>query len=114
MPACSLGAVIGLVVLVATAAVTAWITSGEVWASPLPELVWGFDALMLIETIVALLFAIALGTPGCEVGVWPELIGPLRGADAVSTRPICVLGLHFVDEWEARRARARERLSSPQ
>jgi hypothetical protein len=103
-----LGAVIALAVLLAAAAVTARIASGEVWASPLSDLVWGFDAVMLVETIVALLLAIALGTPGCEVGVWPELIGRLRGEDgAASTRPICVLGLHFVDEWEARRARAR-------
>jgi hypothetical protein len=29
----------------------------------------------------------------------------LRGEDgALSTRPICVIGLDFVDEWEARRA----------
>jgi hypothetical protein len=103
-----LGALIALAVLLAGAAVTAWIAAGEVWASPLSDLVWGFDALMLVETIVALLLAVALGTPGCEVGVWPELIGRLRGEDgAASTRPICVLGLHFVDEWEARRARAR-------
>jgi hypothetical protein len=102
------GAVIALAVLLAAAAVTAWIASREVWASPLSDLVWGFDAVMLVETIVALLLAIALGTPGCEVGVWPELIGRLRGEDgAAATRPICVLGLHFVDEREARRARAR-------
>jgi hypothetical protein len=103
-----LGAVIALAVPLVAAAVTAWIASGDVWASPLSDLVWGFDALMLVETIVAVLLAIALGTPGCEVGVWPELIGRLRGEDgAASTRPICVLGLHFLDEWEARRARAR-------
>jgi hypothetical protein len=103
-----LGALIALALLLAAAAVTAWIASGEVWASPLSDLVWGFDALMLVETIVALLLAIALGTPGCEVGVWPELIGRLRSEDsAPSTWPICVLGLHFVDEWEARHARAR-------
>ncbi|MGH3012705.1 MAG: hypothetical protein ACRDMY_12840, partial [Gaiellaceae bacterium] len=95
-----------LAVLLAAAALTAWIRSGEVWASPLPELVWGFDALMLVETIVALVLAIALGTRGCEVGVWPELLGRVRG-EAVSARPICVLGLHFIDDWEARRARAR-------
>jgi uncharacterized membrane protein len=97
-------ALIGLAVALAAAAVTARIASGAVWASPLPEVVWGFDAVMLVETIVALLLAIALGTPGCEVGVWPELIGRLRGSDAaVPTRPICILGLHHLDEWEARR-----------
>jgi hypothetical protein len=102
------GALIGLALALAAAAVTARIASGAVWASPLTDLVWGFDAVMLVETIVALLLAIALGTPGCEVGVWPELIGRARGGEAAaSTRPICVFGLHFVDEWEARRARAR-------
>jgi hypothetical protein len=101
-------ALIGLAVLLAGGAATAWVASGSVWASPLPELVWGFDAAMLIETIVALLLAIALGTPGCEVGVWPDLIGRFRGERvAASTRPICVIGLHFIDEWEAHRAGAR-------
>jgi hypothetical protein len=103
-----LGAVLGLAVLLAAAAVTARMASGEVWASPLSDLVWGFDAVMLVETIVALLLAIALGTPGCEVGVWPELIGRLRGGGAAHpTGPICVLGLHFIDEWEAR-SRSRD------
>lgn len=102
------GALIGLAALLVAAAATAWIASDAVWASPLPELVWAFDALMLIETIVALLIAIALGTPGCEVGVWPELIARIRGEDdAAAIKPICVVGLHFIDEWEARRGRAR-------
>ena len=101
-----LAAFIGLALALATAAVTARIASGAVWASPLSDVVWAFDAVMLVETIVALLLAIALGTPGCEVGVWP-VIGRLRGADAVPTRPICILGLHWLDEWEARRSRER-------
>jgi hypothetical protein len=97
-------ALAGLALVLGAGALTAWIASGEVWSSPLPELVWGFDALMLVETIVALLIAIGLGAPGCEVGVWPELIGRLRGRDAaLTTKPICVIGLHFLDDWEARR-----------
>jgi hypothetical protein len=97
-------ALIGLALVLALAAVTASIASGAVWASPLSDIVWAFDAVMLVETIVALLLAIVLGTPGCEVGVWPELIGRVRGGNAnTSTRRICVLGLHFIDDWEARR-----------
>jgi hypothetical protein len=100
-----LRALIGLAVVVAASAATARIASGAVWAAPLADVVWGFDAAMLSETIVALLLAIALGTPGCEVGVWPELIARLRGWDgAPSPRPICVIGLHFIDDWEARRS----------
>jgi hypothetical protein len=96
-------ALIGLALVLAIAAVTARIASGAVWASPLSDIVWTFDAVMLVETIVALLVAIVLRTPGCEVGVWPELIGRVRGGAPTSTRPICVLGLHFIDDWEARR-----------
>jgi hypothetical protein len=95
--------VIGLAVVLAAAAGAAWVASGAVWASPLTDVVWGFDAAMLAVTIVSLLVAIALGTPGCEVGVWPELIGRLRGGAPTHASPICVLGLHFIDNWEARR-----------
>jgi hypothetical protein len=91
-----------LVVTLATAAVVSWLVSGEVWASPLSDLVWGFDVLMLTQTIVALLFAIVLGTPGCEIGVWRELIARARG-DRSARPPLCVLGLHYIDEWEHRR-----------
>jgi hypothetical protein len=102
-------ALAGLVVVLAAGALTAWLASGDVWATPFADIVWGFDAVMLVETIGALLLAIALGTPGCEVGVWPELIGRLRGDDAAArAMPICVLGLHFIDDWEARRSRAPE------
>jgi hypothetical protein len=98
-------ALLGLAAVLAASAGAAYVASGEIWASPLPDVVWAVDTLMLVQTIVALLLAIALGTPGCEVGIWPELVGRLRGTP-IATRPICVLGLHFIDEWEARR-RAR-------
>jgi hypothetical protein len=101
-------AVTGLAVALAAAAVTAQVASGAIWASPFSDLVWAFDVAMLIETIVALLLAVVLGTPGCEVGVWSELIGRLRGPDAaLPSRPTCIVGLHQLDEWEARRMRAR-------
>lgn len=99
-------ALIALAAMLTAAGGAAWIASDAVWASPLPEVVWAVDAVMLVQTIVALLLAIALGTPGCEVGVWPELIGRLRDGKPVTTKPICVIGLHFIDDWEARR-RAR-------
>jgi hypothetical protein len=96
-------ALIGLAVVLVAAAGTAWTTSGALWASPLSDVVWGVDAVMLVETIVGLVLAIVLGTPGCEIGVWPELIARVRDGDTPSTRPICLLGLHFIDDWEARR-----------
>jgi len=42
-----------LVVAVGVAAVTSQAAHGTVWESPLSDLVWWFDALMLVETILA-------------------------------------------------------------
>jgi hypothetical protein len=96
-------ALVALAAVLAAATGAAWLAHGAVWATPLSDVVWGVDAVMLVQTIVALLLAIALGTPGCEVGVWPELIGRVRGIDTPTpTRPICVFGLYFIDDWEAR------------
>jgi hypothetical protein len=99
---CALAA---LGVAAAAAAATALLTSGELWASPLVELVWGFDAVMLVETIVALVLAAVLGTSGCEVGVWADLFARARGRRVTTGGPRCPIGLHLVDEWEAGRGR---------
>ena len=98
---------LALVVLGAAAAVAAIVgelRAGAVWGSPLSDLVWGLDAAMLLQTIVALPIAVVLGTPGCEIGVWGDIAARLRGEPA--SPPICIIGLHHLDEWEARR-RAR-------
>ena len=98
---------VALAVLGAAAAVAAIVgelRAGAVWGSPLSDLVWALDAAILLQTIVALPIAIVLGTPGCEIGVWGDIAARLRGKPA--SPPICILGLHHLDEWEARR-RAR-------
>ena len=104
-----LGLVVALVVALAVAALIGQAFFGEVWGFPLADLVRAFDVLMLSETIVALLLAIALGTPGCEIGVWPELLARARGErPAPSAGLACLVGLHRLDAWEAhRRAGAR-------
>jgi hypothetical protein len=89
----------------ATAAVVGELRSGEVWGSPLSDLVWALDVAMLLETIVALPLAVVLGTPGCEIGVWAEIAARLRGRPA--SPPLCIIGLHHLDEWELRRRLAR-------
>jgi hypothetical protein len=99
---------LGTLALLATAAVAAaaigQLTAGNVWGFPLADLVWWFDVVMLVQTVVALLIAIGIGTPGCEVGVWPALVARMRGGGwAPVAGPACVIGLHFVDTWEARR-----------
>src|SRR5215218_3815864 len=77
------------------------VRSGAVWGSPLSDVVWTLDVTMLFQTIVALLIAVVLGTPGCEIGVWAEIAARLRGRSA--SPAICIIGLHHLDEWEARR-----------
>ena len=58
---------------------------------------------MLLETIGALLVAVVIGLPGCELGIWPLLIGRVRG-ERTPIRPVgCIVRLHILDNWEASR-----------
>jgi len=99
-------AVLILVAAVALLAGLGQLISGAVWGFPLADAVWTFDIGMLAQEIVAFAAAIALGTPGCEVGVWAELIAPARGSTASRTDVPCVIGLQLLDRWEsARRAK---------
>ena len=101
------GALVGLAAALGGAALVGQAVFGAVWGFPLADLVWAFDVVMLLETIVAALLASALGTPGCEVGVWPELLARARGQrPAPAAGLACPVGLHLLDAWEARR-RAR-------
>ena len=104
-----LTAVAGLAAVLGVAALAARVWFGAVWGFPVADVVWSLDTLMVLQTVVALPLAIALGTPGCEIGVWPELIGRAgRGQSDRSPWVACVVGLDFVDAWEARRRRQAE------
>lgn len=95
-----------LATAVAVAALIGAATGAGAWSSPLIDLVWTLDSLMLTETLIAALLAVVLGTPGCEVGVWPELVARARGRRSPPVTGIaCVVGLHALDRWEARRRR---------
>lgn len=86
------------------AAIVGQATSGGVWGYPLSDLVWWFDAVMFVQTIIATLIAVVIGMPGCEVGVWPALVARARGGNSAPVAgPACVIGLHLLDEWEAGR-----------
>ena len=74
---------------------------GAAWGFPLADLVWWFDVAMLAEQVVALILAIVLGTPGCEIGVWAELIARRRGTRSSTVDGLgCIVGLHLLDQWE--------------
>jgi hypothetical protein len=101
-------ALLGFLMLVAVTATLTWLIQGAVWGFPLADLVWWFDVLMVVEEFFALVLAIGLGTPGCEIGVWPELLARARGRTAGSeTGLACIVGLHLIDAWEARRPSSR-------
>ena len=91
--------------LVLVAAVIGQLGEGSVWGFPLADLVWTFDVLVLVEQLLAFVIAFALGTPGCELGVWPELIARARGVPAARMIGLaCVVGLDALDRWEATRS----------
>lgn len=97
-------ALASVVAAVALAAGIGLVASGAAWGFPLADLVWWFVVLMLIQTIAALLVAIVIGTPGCEIGVWSELLWGARGSRRTDLPwVVCVVGLHWLDRWEATR-----------
>src|SRR5258708_5962798 len=98
-----IAALAAVVTAVAIAGLIGVLTRGMAWGFPLADLVWWFDVLMLSEGLVATVAAIILGTPGCEIGVWSELLARARGRDfEAETGLACVVGLHWLDAWEAR------------
>jgi hypothetical protein len=100
-------ALIGAVATVAVAGGVGLVDRGSFWGFPLVDVVWWFDVLMLVEQVAATLLAIALGTPGCEIGVWPALIARARGQTSTAEDGLaCIVGLHLIDRWESNRARA--------
>lgn len=97
-------AVVALIATVAIAAVIGKVTQGSFWGFPLADLVWWFDVLIVVEQFVALVLAVALGMPGCEIGVWSQLLAKLgRGTAKSEDTLACIVGLHLLDAWEARR-----------
>jgi hypothetical protein len=101
-------AAIASVAVAGGAALVAVGTNGSAWGFPLADVVWWFDVLVIVEQVVAFGLAIGLGTPGCEVGVWGQLLARARGRTAASENGLaCIAGLHLVDAWEARRQRTK-------
>jgi hypothetical protein len=98
-----IGSLLAVAGTVALTGAVGHLAYGSAWGFPLADLVWSFDVAMLAEQVVALVLAVSLGTPGCEIGVWPELIARVRGErSSPSVGLACIVGLHLVDAWEAR------------
>lgn len=73
-----LGGVIAWVVVIAVAAFVGVVIRGSAWGFPLADIVWWFDVLVIVEQVVAFALVIALGTAGCEIGVWGVLLARAR------------------------------------
>lgn len=101
-----IGAVVVAAVTVAAFEIATRVFYGVGWGFPLADLVWWFDVVMLVEGLVATLLSAVIGLPGCEIGVWPLFIARFRGGKALPEEGLaCVVGLHYLDAWEARRFR---------
>ena len=76
------------------------------WAAPLTWLLFGLVLWFFVLTAIAGPVSLALATPGCEFGALGEAIRRLRGASVPERdQPMfCIIGLHKIDEWEARRS----------
>ncbi|HEV2414885.1 MAG TPA: hypothetical protein VGX27_08745 [Candidatus Dormibacteraeota bacterium] len=99
-----IGAVVVAVAAALVAVLATFAINGTGWGFPVADLVWWFDVAMLIEGLVALLLSVAVGLPGCEIGVWPMFISRARGTAPLPEEGLaCVVGLHYLDAWEARR-----------
>ena len=97
-------AIVASIVTVAIAAMIGKITRGSFWGFPLADLVWWLDVLVVVEQFIALVLAVALAMPGCEIGVWSQLLAKLgRGSARSEDTLACIVGLHLLDAWEARR-----------
>jgi hypothetical protein len=97
-------AVVASIVAVAIAGIIGKIIQGSFWGFPLADLVWWFDVLIVVEQVIALVLAVALAMPGCEIGVWSQLFAKLGLGSARSEHTLaCIVGLHLLDAWEARR-----------
>jgi len=99
-------AFVGLVAIVVLGGYVGQTIGESVWGFPLADVVWTFDVLVLTAELVAFVLAIALGTPGCEIRVWGELIARARGEPPPRTDVLaCIVGLHLIDGWESARRR---------
>lgn len=100
-----IAAVVGLFGAVVFATAVGLVLRGAVWGFPLADLVWWLDTAYLVQLAPAFGLAALLGTPGCEQGVWRELLG--RRGSGGYTPLACVIGLHALDAWEAERSGRR-------
>ncbi|MGH3952308.1 MAG: hypothetical protein ACRDSE_24870 [Pseudonocardiaceae bacterium] len=94
-------AVFGLTCVVVVTAAIGLLLHDTPWGFPLADVWWWFNTVMLTQIAVAFALATWVGTPGCEQGVWRELIG--RSRQERSGVYACIVGLHRLDEWEWRR-----------
>jgi hypothetical protein len=95
-----MAATVALALLAVGAAAIGLALRGSVWGFPLADGWWWLNTAYLGQLAVAFVLAAVLGTPGCEQGVWRELVSGQKGANE-HTALTCVIGLHLLDSWEA-------------
>jgi hypothetical protein len=89
-----------------------YLVSGEFWNPVLAGWVYAGDLVVFTALAVSFPVAVATRSPGCELGAIPWLIARRRGGTYEPPRLSCVVGLDYLDRWEAR-WRRRENAIEP-
>jgi hypothetical protein len=82
-----------------------YLVTGEFWNPVLAAWVYAGDLLVMAALAMSFPVAIAIRSPGCELGAIPWLIAGRRGETYEWPRPGCAVGLDHLDRWEATRRR---------
>ncbi|MGH8946215.1 MAG: hypothetical protein ACRDVL_08700 [Acidimicrobiia bacterium] len=98
--------IIALVAAIVISAAIGLVLRGAIWGFPLADLWWWLNTAYLVQLALAFGLAALVAAPGCEQGVWRELLG--RRGSASHSPLSCVIGLHALDAWEADRPQRRE------
>lgn len=75
------------------------VAGDSLWAPPFTWLLWGLGFAGLISVLL-MLMAVIVGTPGCELAVWREIAG--RQPSQPDDKPMfCLAGLHAIEPGSA-------------
>ena len=97
----------------ATIGLAGYLVSGEFWNPVVAGWVYAGDLLVMAALAVSFPLATATRSPGCELGAIPWLIARRRGKIDAWPRPGRVVGLDYLDRWEASWRSLKTRATSP-
>lgn len=83
-----------------------YLVQGTIESGVLARVVWGWELYVFSHLGIAFFLAAVVGTPGCEMRAFQDFYSRITGAP--TKEHYCPVGpLHPIDQWEARRNRAK-------